>query len=105
MIRYFVVLRRAAHIDRTAFLHAWLVDHRALAETLPGVREVCFQPTVDPDSAIDGVGYLGFESIEDLEAALATDVARRLREHTSTFSDEGSTLRIVVDAEPDGGTR
>ncbi len=96
MIRYFVVLRRAPHLDREEFLHAWMVDHRALAETLPGIREVCFQPTVDPGASIDGIGYLGFDSQDDLDAALATDVARRLRTHTATFTDEAATLRAVV---------
>lgn len=97
MIRYVVVLRRRDGVDRAAFLEAWLGEHLTLARALPGVRMVAFHPTVDDEDVHDGVGYLEFSSEADLRECLMTEEAHRLREHTATFADPESAIRVVVD--------
>ncbi|MBI1377322.1 MAG: EthD family reductase [Frankiales bacterium] len=100
MIRYIAVLRRRPGSTTEEFLAAWLGEHRALASALPHVRSVLFQPTANVpgiDQAYDGVGFLDFDSVEDLRRSLASEEALALRAHTATFAEPGSAVRVVVD--------
>jgi hypothetical protein len=48
---YCVLLRRPGTLSRAQFLSTWLVEHRALAERLPGLREVRLLPVAEPPGA------------------------------------------------------
>ncbi len=93
---YCVVLKRRAELSRAEFLHAWLGEHRALAVQLPGVVSVVFMPTADGTQGADGMGLLSFASSADLERALNSEIARRLRAHTATFADSAAATRLVL---------
>jgi hypothetical protein len=102
---YCVVLKRRAALTREQFLHSWLGEHRALAMQLPGVVSVSFMPTTDADQGADGVGMLSFASKGDLERALNSEIATRLRAHTATFADSAAATRLVLcDADMAGST-
>lgn len=99
MIRYVAVLKRRPGTSREEFLTAWLGEHRALASALPHVLRVEFQPSVALDAGepeFDGVGVLEYASLGLLRESLASDRARALRAHTSTFADSDATVRAVV---------
>lgn len=99
MIRYVAALRRLPGSSVEAFLEAWLGEHRALARALPHVRSVVFQPSVPVpgmELSYDGVGFLDFDSLDDLRASLSSDQALALRAHTATFADAESVVRAVV---------
>ncbi len=94
---YCVVLTRRADRSREEFLHAWLVEHRALIERLPGVRDVQLLPVAEPsDGGPDGVGLLFFADGDALQAALASDEAKALRPHTATFARSESAQRLIL---------
>jgi uncharacterized protein (TIGR02118 family) len=106
VIRYVAVLRRRAGSSTQEFLDEWMGRHRELAAALPGVRRIEFQPVVTVDGVeptYDGVGFLDFTDLASLQASLASPEAKRLREHTQTFTDSNATLRLVV--QPEAGTR
>jgi uncharacterized protein (TIGR02118 family) len=97
---YCVVMKRRPEVTRAEFLRVWLGQHRALALELPGVIGATFMPTAGDDERADGVGLLSFASQSDLERALNSDTARRLRAHTATFADSAAATRLVLrDAE------
>lgn len=107
MIRYVAVLRRRQGSSVEDFLSAWLDEHQALARALPRVRTVCFQPSVQVpgmESAYDGVGFLDFDSVDDLVSSLASEQALALRAHTATFADPASVVRTVVVTSEDGAS-
>jgi len=52
--------------------------------------------------SFDGVGFLEFDSVQDLTSSLASEQAVALRAHTATFADAASVVRAVV-APADGG--
>jgi hypothetical protein len=59
-----------------------------------------FMPTAEDDERADGVGLLSFASQSDLDRALSSGAARRLRAHTATFADLAAATRLVLcDAE------
>lgn len=100
MIRYVAMLRRREGSTLDEFCAAWLGEHRSLALALPLVRRVGFHPTVQgsgPDPEYDGVGFLDFDSLDDLQQSLASAEAKRLREHTGTFADAGRAARAVIE--------
>ncbi len=102
MIRYVAALRRRTGTSRLEFETAWLGEHRALARALPQVRRVDFRPGLPIDGlpgAYDGVGFLDFDDQTALRASLASSIAKRLREHTATFADADSAVRLVIEAE------
>lgn len=104
MIRYVAALRRRPGSSVEEFLEAWLGEHQSLAWELPLVRSVVFQPAVvvpGMDQTFDGVGFLDFDSVDDLRSSLSSDQALALRAHTATFADASSAVRAVVD--PDAG--
>lgn len=82
-------------MTRAAFLTTWLGEHRALALQLPGVLDAVFMPTAEANE-VDGVGLLSFASSDDLQRALSSDVAQRLRTHTATFADSDAAVRLVL---------
>jgi uncharacterized protein (TIGR02118 family) len=99
-----VLLRRAGTLSRAQFLRAWLDEHRALAERLPGLREVRLLPVAEPPGAgFDGVGLLFFDSRAALDGALASEAAVALRAHTATFAQSDAAIRLLL-SEP-GATR
>jgi uncharacterized protein (TIGR02118 family) len=101
MIYYTVVLRRRSDLTHAEFEQAWLGEHLPLAKRLPGLVEARFLPR-EPDASQtdddppDGVGLLVFESVADLDAALATPAAAQLRRHTATFADSDRAVRLVA---------
>lgn len=96
MIRYVVVLPRRVDISAAEFRRRWIDEHGPLAASLPGLIRGELLPSVDPDAGYGGVGILYFEDVESLDRALASDEARRLRDHTATFADSDDAIRVVV---------
>jgi len=106
VIRYVAVLTRRPGTTVEDFLSAWLGDHRELAAALPRVRRVEFLPALSVEDVAqghDGVGFVDFDSLEDLRFSLASDQALRLRAHTATFADAGATVRLVVAVDETAG--
>lgn len=99
MIHYVVMLYRRADHTQEQFEAAWLGEHLALAQTLPGIVAAEFLPRVqrgDDDPGPHGVGRLVFESTDALARALDTSTAVELREHTATFADSDASIRMVA---------
>jgi uncharacterized protein (TIGR02118 family) len=99
MIRYVAVLTRRPGSSTEEFLTAWLGEHQQLARALPLVRRVEFQPSVEVaglPTSYDGVGFLEYDSVADLQASLASEQALALRAHTATFADSDAAVRAVV---------
>jgi hypothetical protein len=104
VIRYVAALRRRPGSSAEQFLEAWLGEHQRLAHALPNVRAVLFQPSVvvpGMDLPYDGVGFLDFDSLDDLQSSLSSEQALALRAHTATFAETESVVRAVV-APPEG---
>ena len=99
MIRYVALLKRRSGLSHDQFLDRWLGEHQALALEMPRVRRVQFHPAVIVEGSpqqFDGIGYLDFDSLEDLEMSLASEHALKVRAHTATFADSESVVRVVV---------
>jgi len=97
MIRYCVVLVRKEELTHEEFRRFWRDEHLPLVLGLPGLVKAELLPTVDQDSGYDGVGLLYFHTHDDLTSALQSDQAKRVREHTGTFADSLSAVRLVVE--------
>lgn len=98
MIRYVVLVKRRADVDRDAFLRRWTEEHAALIARLPGLRRYQFGPTVDVpgyEPGYDGIGQLWFDySVSPLLAITVQSAGAltesRSRARMSGWSKQGS---------------
>lgn len=81
MIKRISLVRRREGMSREDFVAHWMGPHAEIAKQLPGLRGLRFgivQSWTPPEAAWDGVGELWFESVEDAQAAFATEPYRSL---------------------------
>lgn len=106
MIRYVVLVKRRADVDRDAFLRRWTEEHAALIARLPGLRRYQFGPTVDVpgyEPGYDGIGQLWFDSAEAALEAFRSPEGQAARADTPRFADTDAIQRFFAeDPEPGG---
>ena len=67
---------------------------------LPGLRKLVFN-VVESDANVDGVSELWFDSVEDFEAAYASEIGRRVA--ADSIAHVGGRVRLLVDERPQLG--
>jgi uncharacterized protein (TIGR02118 family) len=76
VIKRVSLVRRKPDLTPAEFIAHWTGPHAAIVRQLPGVRGLRFgvvEAWSPPEAAWDGVGEVWFDSIEDAEAAFATE--------------------------------
>lgn len=100
MVKYVILLKKRASIDRETFLKMWREGHLPIISQLPGVHKIELHATVDtPDypSDYDGVGMLWFDSVEAALSAFASPIGQAARQDTPRFADSTGALRFFVE--------
>lgn len=82
------------------FRRWWLEEHAPLARELPGLRKLVFN-VVESDAPHDGVSELWFDSLEDFEAAYASEIGQRVA--ADSISHLADRVRLVVVEHPQLG--
>ncbi|HET8664904.1 MAG TPA: EthD domain-containing protein [Nocardioides sp.] len=100
MLYYIVDLTRRSDVSHEEFEQRWLVEHLAMARSLPGLVSAAFYPAADPADSDGvrpaGVGMLTFATRADLDHALASPEAAALRDHTRLFADSEGARRLIA---------
>ena len=77
MFKAMILLKRSEGDSKADFADWWLIQHKPLAEQLPGLQRAVFNLNTDDSAeAYDGVSELWFESQADFEAAYASDTGK-----------------------------
>ncbi len=83
MIKLIALLKRKPHISHENFATRWLHEHTKLSSKLPGLLEyrINIATPQQPDglgveTLYDGTAELWWESLEAMEAAFASDIAK-----------------------------
>lgn len=100
MVKYVVLLKKHASIDRETFLKLWREGHLPIISQLPGVRKIELHALVgvpDYPSDYDGMGMLWFDSVEAALAAFASPIGQAARQDTPRFADSASAKRFFVE--------
>ena len=104
MIKRISLVRRHEGMSPEEFAAHWMGPHAEIVKQLPGLRGLRFgvvRSWTPAEAAWDGVGELWFESIEDAQAAFATepyasmlaeDRARAFSEFQSCFVEEHTAV-------------
>jgi uncharacterized protein (TIGR02118 family) len=82
------------------FRRWWLEEHAPLARQLPGLRKLVFN-VVESEAEIDGVSELWFDSVEEFEAAYASEIGQRVA--ADSIANVGGRVRLLVDEQPQFG--
>lgn len=81
MIKRISLVRRREGMTHEEFAAHWMGPHAEIAKQLPGLRGLRFgvvSAWTPPEEAWDGVGEIWFDSIEDAQAAFASEPSRSL---------------------------
>ena len=100
MVRYIVLVKRRADLDRETFLRLWTQDHAALIGRLPGLRRYQFGPTLPApgyEPEYDGIGQLWFDSVEAALAAFQSPAGQAARADTLHFADTEAVRRFFAE--------
>lgn len=100
MVRYIVLVKRRADLDRETFLRLWTQDHAALIGRLPGLRRYQFGPTFPApgyEPQYDGIGQLWFDSVEAALAAFQSPAGQAARADTPRFADTEAVRRFFAE--------
>jgi uncharacterized protein (TIGR02118 family) len=94
MIKCIALLRRKPGMTQEEFANRWLNDHTQLSSKLPNCRgylinvAVPHQPAGDGVRPIyDGTAELWWDSVEDMEAAFASEIGRIAGEDADNFCE------------------
>lgn len=80
MVKLIALLKRKPGMTREEFAGRWLEKHTQLSSKIPGLREYRIniatprQPAGAEDPIYDGTAELWWDSIDDMEAAFASDM-------------------------------
>jgi uncharacterized protein (TIGR02118 family) len=91
MIKRIGLVRRKQSLSREQFLNHWLTTHAELCKKLPGMRRYCInviEREKFPGLDYDGFSELWFDSVEALQAALASPEGVALLADLPNFTDE-----------------
>lgn len=78
------------------FLEYWREEHAPLAEQLPHLRKYTMSEPVDEDADVDGIAQLYYDSMEDLQASMDSDVAAEVREDSPNYTDTDAGNQYIV---------
>ena len=95
-----ILLTRREGDTPNDFRRWWLEQHAPLARELPGLRRLVFN-VVEGDPDIDGVSELWFDSVEEFDAAYASEIGQRVAE--DSIAHVGGRVRLLVDERPQLG--
>jgi uncharacterized protein (TIGR02118 family) len=99
VIKRVSLVRRKPDLTPEEFIAHWTGPHAAIVRQLPGIRGLRFgvvEAWSPPEAAWDGVGEVWFESIEDAEAAFATEpYLSMLVADRKLFMAEGQSCFVV----------
>lgn len=101
MVKYVVLLKRRPELDRETFRRLWQEEHLPLIRTLPGLRQVELNLATEAANyppPYDGVGILWFDSVDAALAAFQSPQGQTVRQHTPTFADTSSVIRMFAEA-------
>jgi uncharacterized protein (TIGR02118 family) len=103
VVKVLFILRRRPDLDAAAFEAYWKDTHGPLAAKVPGLRRYVQSipfpdPYGDPLPA-DGVDELQFDSIEDMQRALATPEGRAMLADIPNFLDKDNSGPIIIAGE------
>ena len=100
MIRVFYILHKKQGMDDQAFREYWKNVHGPIAAKLPGLRKYvqshCYPDPYGAPLPADGVEDLEFDSVEAMQAALATPAGRTMLADMVNFLDPQSSGPVVV---------
>jgi len=100
MVKYVILMKKAASIDHETFLKMWREGHLAIIRQLPGLRKIELHALVDAPnypSSYDGMGMLWFDSVEAALAAFASPIGQAARQDTARFADSSGAMRFFVE--------
>ena len=93
MIKLIALLKRKPEYTREEFARRWLEDHIKLSARIPGVRGYRIniatprQPEGTGEEPIyDGTAEMWWDSIDDMEAAFASDIGKAAGEDADQFA-------------------
>lgn len=100
MIKVMVLLTRRPDMTHGDFVRWWLEEHLPLAGQLPHARRATLNVVdQDPDgSGIDGVGEVWFDSVDEMQAAYASDIGRAVVSDSVVHTLRRQ--RLIVDERP-----
>ena len=101
MFKAIILLTRGRGGDHRGVPPWWLEEHAPLARELPGLRRLVFNVVETEDAGIDGVAELWFDSVEDFEAAYASEIGQRVA--ADSLAHVGGRVRLLVDEQPQLG--
>jgi uncharacterized protein (TIGR02118 family) len=94
MVKLIALLKRKPGMTREEFSKRWLTEHTKLSSRMPGLREYRIniatprQPEGTGDEPLyDGTAELWWDSIDDMEAAFASDKGVAAGADADLFSD------------------
>lgn len=94
MFKTMIFLKRHASLSRDAFREWWLVNHRPLAEKLPGLHTHTFN--LLPDGApYDAVVEQYFTTHEAMTGCYDSDAGRAVAADSAAYTAE--RVRLIVD--------
>lgn len=88
-----ILLTRREGDTREDFRRWWLEEHAPLARELPRLRKLVFN-LVEGDEPHDGVAELWFDSVEEFEAAYASEIGQRVAADSIAHID--ARVRLIV---------
>ena len=89
-----ILLTRREGDTPEEFRRWWLEEHAPLARELPGLRKLVFN-VVESEANLDGVSELWFDSVEEFEAAYASEIGERVA--ADSIAHVGGRVRLIVD--------
>ena len=93
MVKLIALLKRKPELTKEQFAERWLNEHVKLSSQIPGLLEYrCNVAKTEQDSPgeplFDGTAELWFESVEVMEAAFETDLAKRAGDDADDFCSQ-----------------
>ncbi|MCC6535695.1 MAG: EthD family reductase [Burkholderiales bacterium] len=94
MIKSISLLTRKAHLSHEEFVRHWVEVHAPLAYDVPRLKRYVqshilaerTRPDIETlEVAIDGIAELWFDSLEDMQVAMASPQAKALHADGATF--------------------
>ncbi len=97
MFKAMIILTRSESQTPEEFVEWWTVQHKPLAQQLPGLRRAVFNVITDSSepAAPDGIAELWFDSQEDFEAAYATDIGKAVAQ--DSLNNVSARSRFLID--------
>ena len=97
MFKAMIALTRAEGQSAEAFVEWWTVQHKPLAQQLPGLRKAVFNVVTESSEpgGPDGIAELWFDTKSDFEAAYATDIGRAVAQ--DSLDNVSARVRYIID--------